>query len=135
LLISAQPDLTILAGKVEISMTDEALPPHRRAQLTALREAGATIQWWARRLGGPGAERQQAIAVYLVELAGIEAGLWRPIPPRPGLHRHVLRLVDEYAESIHHVRRPDLPRPAERAARRDLETIVRARLRGTVRHG
>lgn len=102
----------------------------RQRQLRALLELEPVITRWSLRLGHADGERVALVRRYLMTAAEVHVGLVREIRRGTVADGEVLLVVDEYAETLQAIRRPEIPKSAERRFRSDLVSTLRtARLR------
>jgi len=97
------------------------IPGNRQRQLSLLVELESIVCRWSIRLGKGDGERVAALLRYLLTLAEVQVGLVREVRRGWIEDLEVMLVVDEYAETLHAVRRPVLSTRIERRVRDELD--------------
>jgi hypothetical protein len=97
---------------------------HRQHQLRLLLELEGIADRWSARLGKGDCKQASALRSYFLILAELHVGLVREVRRGWIEDVEVIVVVDEFAESLHAIRRPPLSPTIERRVRREMATEV-----------
>ncbi len=98
----------------------------RQRQFRLLLAVEPLVYRWSMVLCKGDTERATALRQYLMRLAEIQVGIVREVRRGWVYDVEVVLVVDEYAETLHSVRRPELSPGIERRVLRELAATLRA---------
>jgi hypothetical protein len=99
----------------------------RQQQLRLLLELEPIVNQWSVRLGNGDGDQIAALRRYLMAQAEVHVGLVREVRRGWFADVEVVLVVDEFAETLHPIRRPALSSSTERRVRAEMAAALRTR--------